>query len=88
LAASFPGRYDSAASVRLIGVVANQEDEPWWLTEALGWLAMYCAIMEAPGRVAAGLRGQLEVELARRPPSFLYRFYAGWLNIMRREALN
>ena len=87
LAASFPGRYDSAASARLVGDVVNQTDDPWWLAEALSWLAMYAAIMEAPGRMAAGMRAQLEVELTRRPPSFLYKFYAGWLNVMRREAM-
>jgi len=47
---------------------------------------MYQAIMGARGKTAEGFRAQLEAEMRRRPPSFLYGFYAAWLNAMRREA--
>ena len=68
-----------------MGLVIDQPDDPWWLSEALGWLAMYQAVMGAPGRIAAGLRAQLDVELRRRPPAMLYGFYARWCDVMRRE---
>jgi hypothetical protein len=87
LAAAFPDRYDSAASARLIGLPLDQDDDPWWLADALCWLAMYQAIMGAWGKAAAGLRAQFEVELQRRPPSFLYEFYPRWADVMRREGM-
>lgn len=78
-------RFDSPICRRLTGININQEDDPWWLIDVLGWLAMYRQIMESQWDQADGYRAILEQKLETEPPAFLYEFYRNFCRFMEQD---
>ena len=64
----------------------DQDDDPWWLVAALGWLAMYDTIAQAQGKVGQNFRGLLDEYVRNRPPEFLYKFYQDFVRSCEAEA--
>ena len=63
-----------------------QNEEPWWLVGALGWLAIYDNIAQAQGKVGDNFRPELERRMEKEPPSFLYKFHKKFLLSCEAEA--
>ena len=86
VAGRFPGRYDSPIAAKLSGCHVNQDDDPWWLVGALGWVALYDNIAQAQGKVGDNFRPQLEEKLRREPPGFLYKYHRRFVQCCEAEA--
>lgn len=69
-----------------MGCEVNQADDPWWLVEVLGWLAMYDNIATAPGKVGENYRPMLEEKLKKEPPEFLYKYHKRFVAACEEEA--
>ncbi len=71
-----------------MGCCIDQEDDPWWVAGALGWLALYANIAQAQGRVGEHYRLVLAEKIGREPPEFLYRFHRRFLAAMEAAEAN
>lgn len=65
----------SPFDVKLVGIVFNQDEFPWWVTSILTWIRMVQFVNQCHGKQARMYQSRMEAVMNKGNPHEVYSLY-------------